>query len=494
MEFDTTATKHDERADVSNSSTVKSGDIPGLPSSLTPDLKAGMRAISVSSPGKKMALVIGLVIILIIGVAVGFAAFKKAPAPVAKSKVPVLTVTAERAALKAMPRVVKVNGTIWPWDPLTIGSQVSGLSIQSILVDEGQVVKKGQVLARLDSSVLQAQLDQEKARLEVNQAALAKAIQPNRVEDINALRDAMSQAEASVAQERAGLKRAQANLHNALENSRRYSDLARQGAVSAQDAGNRDTDAKLADADVRSAEQRVRAAEFLHSQAVQRYHMAAVGGRREDILMSRANVAASQATVRQLEAQIAQTIIRSPVDGLIMKRDAHLGDIASTSKSMFSIVRDNRLELRAQVSEEELAKLSPGMEVDITDSAHSHEIKAVIREISPLIDLETRLGTVRIDVPSSAGFKPGNFVRGDIRVGDSQVLTVPSQAVLTKNDESFVLVLNQENQAQSHIVKTGNRNANLVEVLDGLTPSDTVIVKGSGFVKDGDYVRVGVAN
>jgi HlyD family secretion protein len=82
-------------------------------------------------------------------------------------------------------------------------------------------------------------------------------------------------------------------------------------------------------------------------------------------------------------------------------------------------------------------------------------------------------------------------VRGDIEVGDSQVLTVPSQAVLTKNDESFVLVLNQDNQARSHIVKTGNRNANLVEVLDGLTPSDTVIVKGSGFVKDGDYVRVG---
>jgi HlyD family secretion protein len=62
---------------------------------------------------------------------------------------------------------------------------------------------------------------------------------------------------------------------------------------------------------------------------------------------------------------------------------------------------------------------------------------------------------------------------------------------LTKNDESSVLVLSSENQAQGHIVKTGNRNANLVEILDGLTPADTVIVKGAGFVKDGDYVRVG---
>jgi HlyD family secretion protein len=289
------------------------------------------------------------------------------------------------------------------------------------------------------------------------------------------------------------MKRAQANLNNALENSRRYSDLVHQGAVSAQDAGNRDTDAKLAEADVRSAEQRVRAAQFAHSQATQRYHMAMVGGRREDVQMSRANVSASQATVRQLEAQVAQTIIRSPVNGLIMKRDAHLGDISSTSKSMFSIVRDGRLELRAQVAEKELSMLQPGMVVGITGSASGKAVKAVIREISPLIDQETRLGTVRIDVPASAGFKPGNFVRGDIELGKSQVLTIPSQAVLTKNDESFALVLNSENQAQSHIVKTGSRGANMVEILDGLTPADTVIVKGAGFVKDGDYVRVGVA-
>jgi len=473
MEVDTTATKRDETL--------------GLP--ISQELR---NCVSFKSPSRKLGFVIALVVLLIAGAVVGFMFSKKAPAPTAKSKIPVLTVTAEKATLRPMPRNIKVNGTIWPWDPLTLGSQVSGLSIQEILVDEGQVVKKGQVLARLDSSVLQAQLDQEKARLQVNQAALSKAIQPNRIEDIYGLRDAVAQAGASIAQEKSGLQRAQANLHNALENSRRYSDLVRQGAVSAQDAGNRETDAQLAEADVRSAEQRVRAAQFSHSQATQRYNMAMIGGRREDVQMSRANVSASQATVRQLEAQIAQTIIRSPVDGLIMRRDAHLGDISSTSKSLFSIVRDNRLELRAQVAEQDLVKLQPGMQVDITGSATGKAVKAIVREISPLIDQDTRLGTVRIDVPASAGFKPGNFVRGDIQLGNSQVLTVPSQAVLTKNDESFALVLNAENQAQSHIVKTGNRSSNMVEILDGLTPQDTVIVKGAGFVKDGDYVRVGV--
>ncbi|CAN5412455.1 efflux RND transporter periplasmic adaptor subunit [soil metagenome] len=474
MEVDTTATKQDEKL--------------GFP--VSQDLRKGL---PLKMPARKLGLVIGLLILLIVGAVAVFMLLKKPPATTAKSKIPVLTVTAEQAALRPMPRTIKVNGTIWPWDPLAIGSQVSGLSIQEILVDEGHVVRQGQILARLDSSVLQAQLEQEKARLQVNHAALSKAIQPNRVEDIYALRDAVAQADASVAQEKSGIKRAQANLNNALENSRRYSDLVRQGAVSAQDAGNRDTDAKLAEADVRSAEQRVRAAQFAHSQATQRYNMAKEGGRREDVQISRANVSASQATVRQLEAQVAQTIIRSPVNGLIMKRDAHLGDISSTSKSLFSIVRDNRLELRAQVAEKELALLRPGLQVDITGSATDKSIKAVIREISPLIDQETRLGTVRIDVPSSAGFKPGNFVRGDIELGKSQVLTIPSQAVLTKNDQSFALVLNAENQAQSHIVKTGNRSANMVEILAGLTPADTVIVKGAGFVKDGDYVRVGVA-
>jgi HlyD family secretion protein len=438
-------------------------------------------------------LVIGFVVIAgaITGGA-GFVFSKKAPVATQR-KIPVVTVTVQKAEMRPMLRSIKVNGTIWPWDPLTIGSQVNGLSIQSILVDDGQIVKKGQVLARLDSSVLQAQLEQERARLENNQAALAKAIQPNRVEDILSLQAAVEQANATISQEKSGLIRAEANMNNALLNSRRYVDLARQGAVSAQDLGNRDTDAKLAEADVRSAEGRVRAAQFARAQAVQRLNMAKIGGRKEDVQMSRANVAASQATVKQLEAQIAQTVIRSPVDGLIMKRDAHLGDITSAGKSLFQIVRDNRLELRAQVSELELAKLHPGMQVDISGSANSHAVRATVREISPLVDQETRLGTVRIDVPASAGFKPGNFVRGDIKLGNSLALTVPSQAVLTKSDESFALVLNSENQAKSRIVKTGNRSADLVEIIDGLTPTDRVVVKGAGFVKDGDYVRVGVA-
>ena len=65
--------------------------------------------------------------------------------------------------------------------------------------------------------------------------------------------------------------------------------------------------------------------------------------------------------------------------------------------------------------------------------------------------------------------------------------------MLTKNDESFAFVLNPENQAQSRIVKTGTRDANLVEIVGGLSVNDTIVVKGAGFVKDGDYVRVGTA-
>lgn len=476
MDVDTSAKKQEAKFEFAAS--------PALP-----------RSLSTKPRSPKRQIVIALsIVVAVIASGAGLMLANKAPVAAGKTKIPVVTVTVQKAALRPMLRSIKVNGTIWPWDPLTIGSQVNGLTIQTILVDEGDSVRKGQVLARLDSSVLQAQLEQERARLQVNQAALAKAIQPNRQEDILSLQAAVAGADASVAQEKAGLLRAQANLHNALQNSQRYSDLVKQGAVSAQDAGNRDTDARLAEADVRSAEQRVRAAQFSHSQAIQRYHMAAIGGRKEDVQMSRATVSASEATVRQLQAQIAQTIIRSPVDGLIMKRDAHLGDITSSGKSLFSIVRDNRLELRAQVPELELNKLRPGMSVAITNSASGTAVvKATVREISPTIDQDTRLGTVRIDVPGSAGFKPGNFVRGQINFGNGLALTIPSQAVLTKNDESFAFVLTPENQAQSRIVKTGNRDSNLVEIVDGLSRSDTVVVKGAGFVKDGDYVRVGAA-
>ena len=448
--------------------------------------------------------------------------------PATESKDPlstaVLTVSTSKAKMQNTARHLSVNGSISAWDPLSIGAEVQGLRIEKMNVEEGDQVKEGQVLATLNSSILRAQLEQQRAHLRADVAGLRKAIQPNRVEDLNTWRAALKQAEANVAQEEANLFRAQSNLSNLQEHARRYTELRKQGAVSQMETDNTTTSAKTASADASAAEKKVDAMKYALRQAKERLAMAESGGRQEDILISEAGMHETRAKVQQLEAQIEQTIIRAPDDGKIIKREAHLGEISTAGKTMFVMVRDNRLELRAYIPETDLHKLTKGQLVRMTPSiddqapdlnaghgaasgtqtattAHSgssrgiaNAISGQIREISPSVDERTRLGMVRIDIPNTHhSVKPGQFFHAKIDLGPQEVLTVPSRAVLNRDEKDVVFVVKDNHATLRHVV-IGEPLGELVEVRSGLDPGEEVIVSGAGFMKNGDLVRTAPQN
>lgn len=404
---------------------------------------------------------------------------------------PVVTVATAPAEFKPISHSLEVTGSIWAWDPLSLGSEVSGLRIAAVNVEEGDLVKKGEVLATLNSSVLKAQLDQARARLSSSKTNLRKSVQPNRREDIQALRAALSQAKATIAQQEATLLQAEANLENAENNARRFADLVKQGAVSQVDFESKQTLAITARAEVSHRKEAVRAAHFAWQQAKERLSMAEVGGRREDIEISQAAVAEQEATVDQLAAQLEQTIIRAPTDGLVIKRNAHIGDITAAGKPLFMLMRNNRMELRAQVPEADLPRIHVGQPVKLVSYADpSLKLAGSVREISPLVDSTSRLGTVRIDVPSQPDVRPGMFVRGIVDLGEHQALTVPAKAVLNRDGLLFVFTLSGK-QARRRSVQAGTYNAGVVEIVAGIKPGEIVITDGAGFLKDGDFVRVG---
>jgi len=454
-------------------------------------------AASVKGSPNKRKIIISAIIGLILLVTAGGAAFKmfgeKGKDPTATNRT-VLTVELTPVKNASFERKLLVSGTVSAWDPVQVGSEVNGLKVESIAVDDGAQVKKGQVMATLNGSILRAQLAQQEARLSAARASLTKAIQPNRPEDLTALKAAYAQAQASVAQEESNLIRSQASFSEAEANSRRYEGLVREGAVSALEGLNRATLAKTTKADVHSAEQKVRAAKFAAQQAHERLSMGLLGGRNEDVAMSRASLAEMEATVSQLRSQVSQTVILAPCDGLVMKRSVHIGDIASTSKVMFEMVRDGRLELRAQVPETDLSRIVPGQKVEV-QAVHvaNKAISAVVREISPSIDLDSRLGTVRIDLPVDHGadaLRSGNFARGEILLGKEPVLAVPSDSVVYKDNRAIVFTVSPDDVAQMRFIETGERNLDSIEVRSGLKPGDSIVAKGAGFLKDGDKVKV----
>lgn len=464
-----------------------------------------------SWPGRRK-LVIPAVVVVIVLVAIGGGmavlsgnktANKDSVAVVAP---PVLTVSIEPALVRPVNQQIRVTGSVWARDPLVIASEVNGLQIQEVLVDEGHQVKKGQVLAVLNGSILKAELEREKALLASSEAALTKSYQPNRREDINGLRAAVAQARANAAQQHAIKVQSEANLANARNNAKRYSDLLQQGAVSAQEAESKDTIERVARAELKNSDEKIHASDFILKQAEERLAMAVSGGRLEDVQIAKAEVNKARASVHRLEALLAQTVVRAPSDGLITRRDAHIGDSSTSGKSMFTMIRDNQIELRAQVPEKDLAVLHPGLPVNVTSaSLGTKTIVGRIREIGSHVDPDTRLCAVKIDVDFKSGLKPGMFAEGRVNLENYSALTVSSRAVISRDDKYFVFVLEKPPQsstsaqtpaaengiARLRYVLPGARTGDLIEIRDGIKESDEVITSGAGFLKDGDTVAVG---
>jgi len=401
-----------------------------------------------------------------------------------------VTVTTCPAKLDTLHDFVVVTGSVSAWDPLSIGAEVSGLRMTAVNVEEGDYVKKGQILATLNSGVLQAQLAQAKARLSSAQANFKKAIQPNRSEDINALSATLAQEEANINEEQAHRKEFNVNLTNAETNAKRWLFLADTGAVSPVDGEAKQLAADAARQELAMSDAKIKAARALSNQAREKLLEAQRGGRSEDIAISRATIAETSGQIEQLEEQIKQTVIKAPDDGLVAKRDAHIGDIANAGAPLFSLIRLNRLELRAQVPDIDLSKFKTGQAVKISTNENDGNIVGRVSLVSPQVDLLSRQGTVRIKLPADAGLKPGMFVRGQVDLGQHSGITVPVRSVVTRNGESFVFALDGD-RAASIAVVLGARTDTTAEVLKGLSPGQVIINEGARFLSDRDIVRVG---
>lgn len=438
----------------------------------------------------------GFIILLIAAVAaaVWLVKARQAPdGPPSAKAPPVVTVGTAKVAYRQIPRTLLVTGSISALDQLSVGAEPNGLRIDDVRVEEGDTVRKGQVLATLDSSVLRAQRRQLEARLAAARAGIPKAMQPNRPQDIAGLQSARLQAEANEHQQHANLIQARANLDNAEKNYARYAKLLADGYVTTKDMEDRDTELRRNRALVQAAQDAERAARFGVQQTTDRLNLAQEGGRTEDVSIARASSDEIAAMIQQLDAQIDQTEIRAPDDGLIVKRDAHIGDITSPGKMLFGMVRRGQLELRAQIPEVDMGRVKTGQKVLLTSTGGAplkagQALFGKIWLITPLVDPQTRLGTARIAIPANAGLRPGMFVRAEIDGGREQALVVPARAVQGSADDRYVFVLDGD-KAMRKTVTTGAHHGDDLQVMSGLKAGDEVIIDGGGFLTDGDVVR-----
>lgn len=444
---------------------------------------------------RPMKLLVVLAVLIALGAVASFTILKtQHPEPKAKvareELSPVATVTVQPVGKMQVKSEVVSSGTVAARHSVDIGAELSGLRVTEVNVDEGDFVHRGQILARMNSDLLNAQLSRERANLAGAIANVEKAKQPNRLEDILGLQAAFQLAQAAISQADANVKRGEANLANLRMIASRYKSLSLQGAVSDQDARDKQTAAQMAESELSATHQQLEASRFSAKQAQERLSAARAGGRQVDISISQATVGQIQAGIRQIEAQIAQSIVRAPSDGIITKRNAEVGEIPTLGQPLFTMAKDAAIELRAQVQEIDLPGVHAGANVIITPAAPGlKRIHATVREVSPVVDPRSRLGTVYIDVSARSGLKEGMYARSAIETGMHDSIAVPTKAIRAEENQKIVFILNG-NKASRRPITIGTTAGDMVEVRSGLSEGADLIVAGAGFLKDGDVVTV----
>ena len=201
-----------------------------------------------------------------------------------------------------------------------------------------------------------------------------------------------------------------------------------------------------------------------------------------------AQLEAADASRNETLARLGQAAIRAPVSGLISRRSVTKGQIVSPGTELFRIVRDGRLELDAEIPEADLLALRAGMPATVT-SDQVGQTTGTIRIVTSEVNTQTRVGLARISLAPGSGFRSGMFARAQIAAGAQPAPTIPTAAILYRQNQPGVFVVGANNHVQFRRIDILARNADRTAA-NGLNPGERVVVEGAGFLGEGDGVRI----
>ncbi len=207
-----------------------------------------------------------------------------------------------------------------------------------------------------------------------------------------------------------------------------------------------------------------------------------------DVAAARVRVA--QAQLAEARARTGRLDVRAPAAGLVLTRQVEVGQvIGAGSGVLFRMARGGELELLAQMSEADLATVSPGMAADVTPSGTSSSFAGRIWQVSPVIDPQSRQGTARIALSYNGALRPGGFASARIRAGAMQAPLLPESAVHSDSQGNYVMIVTGNGVVQRVPVKLGAVSNEGVPVLSGLTGQEAVILSAGAFYAGGEKVR-----
>jgi HlyD family secretion protein len=203
-----------------------------------------------------------------------------------------------------------------------------------------------------------------------------------------------------------------------------------------------------------------------------------------------AQVRVAQAQLGATRAQIGQLNVVAPSAGLILSRSVELGQIVSPgSGALFHLAEGGQMELRAELSQQDLAFVHVGMPAQVTPVGSTTSITGSVWQVAPVIDPQSRLGDVRIAVPYSPAMRPGGFAQARISSGTTTAPLLPQSAVLSDDKGNYVYVVNARNEVERRPIQIGTVDDRGVTIASGLSGNEPVILSAGPFLNPGQKIK-----
>lgn len=356
------------------------------------------------------------------------------------------------------------TGTTVPVQEVSLRSQVEG-QVRSLIVDVGDAVKQGQVVAQLDDTLLQTALKQAEAELA-------------------SLKSEVARAQNQVSNARTQVERSRLELQQAQADSQRQQQLFREGAVAEQIAEQARTTARTIAQALRAAQEQVRTEQ-------------------QAVAAAQSQVIAQQAVVAQTREQLSYAKVTAPITGIVTQRITEEGNLVQPNGEVVRIGDFSRVQVDVEVSELELAKIRNGQLAEVSlDAFPNQTFRGQVARISPAAESTARLVPVEVIIPNSSGkIGSGLLARVKFEGGASQRVVVPQTAISKQEEQqnrngTVFVVTGGEGGTQATVtareVTLGEQANGKVEILSGLRAGERFVARSGRPLKNGQPISLSI--
>ncbi len=344
-------------------------------------------------------------------------------------------------------------GNTEPVREVSLRSQTEG-RLLNLNVDAGDRVETGQVLARLDDTILKTNLAQAEAELNARVAEVRSAL--------NRVRNAKVQAE-----------RAEVELQQAEADARRNFSLAQTGVISRQQAEVSQKDAAVASKVLRSAQEQI----DIEAEAV---------------TSARQRVKVQRSLVAQARERLSYATLRSPISGIVIDRVSEPGNLIQPGNEVLKLGNFSQVKIVVPISELALSQVTVGQTVIVRlDAFRDRIIQGRVSRIAPAADITTRQIPVEIIIPNPDGrIASGLLARVEFGNATTNKIIVPQTALQGKDTLFIVSFEGEKATVTTTKVKTGDRYKDRVEIVSGLKAGDRFVIRSSRPLQNGQSVRL----